>query len=183
MGAEFTTKLVEEALQRRERRLVLEVIGENQPAIRIYQKAGFEITRKLIGFEGKELKGETCTKVQECDPRLAAHTLMQFQPNLPWQVSGESLLPSSSRMQAYRLGNSLLFLQPLGETAIQIRGLYFATQAEAEALLLHAFSLYPNQTFRLSPAFPEESVLPFLPQVGFTPLALTQYEMQKELPC
>lgn len=180
IGSTFTTLLIEEARKRNDRSLVLEVICENHAALKMYQKAGFEITRKLIGFEGKNLAGEACSEVQECDPRLASQDLLLLQPNLPWQVSGESLLPSSSNMRAFRLGDSRLLFHVLGNTTAQIRGLSLANSPEGRRLLRHVLTLHPDLTWRLSPAFPEDLVLPLLPTLGFTILSLSQYEMRIE---
>ncbi len=180
IGTAFTALLLDEARKRNDRTMVLEAICENHAAIRIYQKAGFEITRKLIGFEGKELQGETCSRVRECDPRLAAQALMQLAPNLPWQVSGESLLSCTSHMRAFRYIGSIVFLHTSGETHTHIRGLTVHDEEEGRTLLKHVLALYPKHIWRLSPCFPESLLLPLLPSLGFEPLSLAQYEMRIE---
>src|SRR5215213_5438665 len=47
LGSLFMEQLIEEAHQRGEHEMVLEVIEQNQPAVHLYKKYGFKITRRL----------------------------------------------------------------------------------------------------------------------------------------
>src|SRR5688572_18155897 len=48
-GSWFLEELIKEARQRGEREMVLEVIEQNEPAVNLYRKHGFESLRRLIG--------------------------------------------------------------------------------------------------------------------------------------
>ncbi len=68
--------------------LLLEVIGENTAALKLYQRLGFKTRRRLVGFaRGTPIEGRP-GEVREVDPAdavafLAAHG----EPGLPWQLS------------------------------------------------------------------------------------------------
>jgi ribosomal protein S18 acetylase RimI-like enzyme len=49
-GTWLIEKLIQEARERQDREMVLEVIDGNEPAVRLYQKYGFQIIRRLIGL-------------------------------------------------------------------------------------------------------------------------------------
>src|SRR5690348_5198116 len=45
--------MLDEARARGDRRVVLEVIETNAPAVRLYERAGFAATRRLVGFRAE----------------------------------------------------------------------------------------------------------------------------------
>ena len=181
VGAWFTQQLVEQARQRNERQMVLEVLTENHAAIHLYRQAGFQETRRLVGFAGTQMVGEVCAEVEECDPNLAARLLLATNCDLPWQVSAETLLQAGSYLRALRLGQSLVFCHSFGENDALIRGLYFSNPEEAQRLLRHAFTLYPERTWRMAPHFPEAMVLPLMTDLGMIMRPEAQFEMRLAL--
>lgn len=76
---------------------LLEVIDNNEPAIRVYKKLGFEITRSLICYLGivpKSMKGNTTIQLLSLKDRLPNWSLYQsffdFEPC--WQNSFGSII-------------------------------------------------------------------------------------------
>src|SRR5690242_8898227 len=53
-GSWFMEQLIEEAFQRGDREMSLEVIEKNEPAVKLYQKSGFQTVRRLIGLIRKD---------------------------------------------------------------------------------------------------------------------------------
>ena len=49
-GTWFINGLLREASERGEREMVLEVIEQNEPAVALYTRSGFEIVRRLVGL-------------------------------------------------------------------------------------------------------------------------------------
>ena len=47
-GSWFMDVLVHEARRRNDREMVLEVIEQNEPAVKLYRKAGFQAVRRLV---------------------------------------------------------------------------------------------------------------------------------------
>ena len=52
-GSWFMKELIDEACERGDREMVLEVIEQNEPAVKLYHKYGFESVRRLVGFVRK----------------------------------------------------------------------------------------------------------------------------------
>ncbi len=55
-GSWFMDVLIREAHQRDDHEMELEVIKQNEPAVRLYRKYGFQAIRRLIGFLCKEAR-------------------------------------------------------------------------------------------------------------------------------
>ena len=81
-------------------RFILEVLRENTPAIRAYQKAGFQDTRVLNSFE---LTFENASQHLITDDQVDIHTISKddlpsYQAFLDWQPSWENSLSSIQRI-------------------------------------------------------------------------------------
>ena len=53
-GQALVSRVVQEASERQDRRMVLEVIEQNTPAVRLYEKSGFVALRRLVGHEAPQ---------------------------------------------------------------------------------------------------------------------------------
>jgi ribosomal protein S18 acetylase RimI-like enzyme len=52
IGAVCVRQLLDEAKTRGDQSMTLEVIEQNEPAVRLYEKCGFAKMRRLLGFSG-----------------------------------------------------------------------------------------------------------------------------------
>ena len=81
-------------------RFILEVLKENTPAIRAYQKAGFQVTRELDSFE--LIIENTNLDLTTDDPvefyTVSKDDLPSYQAFLDWQPSWENSLSSIRRI-------------------------------------------------------------------------------------
>ena len=85
--------------------MVLEVIENNLPAVRLYEACGFKTERRLVGYEAMfdPFGGEA--KLEEVDIGQVSRLVGIFGlDDLPWQISAESLAQYSPPNRAYRLG-------------------------------------------------------------------------------
>jgi GNAT superfamily N-acetyltransferase len=56
-GSWLMDVLIREARQRNDHEMELEVIEQNEPAVKLYRKSGFQAVRRLVGFIRKEAEG------------------------------------------------------------------------------------------------------------------------------
>ena len=66
--------------------MVLEVIEQNEPAGRLYEKYGFQIVRRLIGLLRNDAIEAEAADLQELDLREMGRLISQWGlSDLPWQ--------------------------------------------------------------------------------------------------
>jgi len=178
-GGWFTRRLLEDARQRGETNMFLEVIAQNENAIRLYEKHGFVKLRRLLGFKAEKPRGNAETDLQPCDQALVLDMIRSHSlPNLPWQVDAETL----SRVKAfgYRLGEAFILISDPGADHISLRTLVVPAQVrghgQAVGLLKALFAKYPGKTWHVPAIFPEEVGSTF-EQAGMQPETLSQWQM------
>src|ERR1041384_2123637 len=66
-GSWLMEKLINEACARGDREMVLEVIEQNEPAVRLYAKHGFEIVRRLVSYIRKDAIEDAIDEISEVD--------------------------------------------------------------------------------------------------------------------
>jgi len=77
-----------------DRRLLLEVIDTNEPAVRLYHSLGFESRRRLVGYCRPATAGSPSAgaRLVEVDPLSVARRLVEEGPaDLPWVLAPETL--------------------------------------------------------------------------------------------
>src|SRR5262245_53433765 len=102
-GQWLLEKLIKEARDRKEHEMFLEVIEQNEYAVRLYRRCGFQSVRRLIGLvcEGS-LDGET-KPLEEVDLRDVGKLISQYGiSDLPWQLAGETIAHLNPPARAYR---------------------------------------------------------------------------------
>jgi GNAT superfamily N-acetyltransferase len=183
-------RLIGEAQVRGERAMALEVIEQNTPAVRLYRKSGFRTVRRLVGYaaspphEGGEIDKEQLAALQEIDIReFACLVTGQGLPDLPWQISGESLALMGPPNVAHRLDDASVLLSDPEAPQVAVRALLVAPQArqqgQATRLLRALLARYPLKTWRVPALCPEEAGRPF-ERAGFERSSLSQLQMIRE---
>ncbi len=181
VGRASMALLLDEARARGERTMVLEVIEGNDPAIALYEKSGFRTRRRLLSFAGEDVAGETAIKLAEVDIREAGTwTSCYGWPDLPWQLSGESLSQVAPPHEAWRLGEAIAVISNPAQPVIGLRSLIVRPEARrqgaATAIMRALAGRYPDTGWRVPAICPEEAE-PFFSALGFTPGTLSQRQM------
>jgi ribosomal protein S18 acetylase RimI-like enzyme len=102
VGAWSVARLLAEARSRGDRSLTLEVIQQNTPALRLYEKCGFHIDRALVAYSGESSALQPDLELESVDIRVVARELVAHgPPDLPWQLSGETLAQVGPPSVAY----------------------------------------------------------------------------------
>lgn len=103
----FTMELlIEEARQRGECKMYLEVIDRNDSAIHLYEKYGFRKMRRLSGFITSLPMGTSDNLIETEIPHVADLVVHQGYPELPWQLAGETLALFATPSRAFQLDSA-----------------------------------------------------------------------------
>lgn len=186
VGKALMAHLLAEATARGERSMVLEVIEQNAPAVRLYEGCGFQKIRRLTGHAGRpEVATNAATALEEIDPRsLAAIVSEHGLPDLPWQISPETIAHATPPAVAFRFGASAVLLTNPAAEVIGIRALVTHREQRGRgsslALLRAVMARYPGKEWRASAIFPEEMGEAFT-AAGLTRTPLSQWQMTRTL--
>ncbi len=181
--------LIDEARARGERAMVLEVVEQNTPAVHLYRKCGFRTVRRLVSYASfpPHDAGEAASQdagLAEIDVREFARLVsVHGLPDLPWQISGESLAHLGPPSVAHQLGDAYILLSDPEAPQIAVRALLVAPEArrqgQATRLLQALLARYAQKTWRVPALCPEEAGGPF-ERVGFERGSLSQFQMIRE---
>jgi ribosomal protein S18 acetylase RimI-like enzyme len=184
VGKFLTTRLIVESVQRGERRMELEVIEANTPAVSLYEKAGFRTLRRLLSYSAPEQVEGKKADLTEIDIREAANAVTKFGlPDLPWQVSGESVAHVGPPSRAFRLHAASAVVSDVSAPGIAIRSIVVEPQGrgqgQAKRLLRALMAEFPGKGWAVPALCPEE-IGPVFESAGFGPGDLSQFHMVKE---
>ena len=186
-GTWFMNGLIREARERKDQEMVLEVIEQNEPAVALYKKSGFEFVRRLIGFtrRGKDAKEDESHPLEEIDLRTAGALISQYgPPNLPWQLSGETIAQMNPPARAYRKGQAYAVISNPDAEHVVIWSILVEPTARGKNLgadmLRNVIAHHAGKTWHVPALFPEEFGKIF-EGVGFEREELSQWQMKRVL--
>jgi hypothetical protein len=193
VGRAAVVHLLDEAKARGDRTMLLEVIEQNTAAVELYRACGFKEIRRLIGFAGPPVPDVAASsQLVEVDLREVAEAVTcHGLPDLPWQLSGETLAQLTPPTVAYRLDGAWVALSDPSQPVVTIRALVTEPNAigdgtpscrDREATLLRAvMAKHPGkEEWRLAALWPEELASLIAP-AGLPRSPLTQWQMQREV--
>ncbi len=133
VGEALMLGAIEEARSRGLREIWLEVLVQNEPAIRLYEKLGFERVRglevwTLEGFAGEEHEAEPVPAEQAHARIRAGRTWRE-----PWQRADQSVA-NSTGVEGRESERGAVLYRPSGERASLLQGVA-ADEAAARGLL------------------------------------------------
>jgi ribosomal protein S18 acetylase RimI-like enzyme len=184
-GSWFMEKLIDEACQRGDHEMALEVIEQNEPAVKLYRKYGFEIVRRLIGCIRKAAEENAESELQEIDLREMGRLISQDGlPDLPWQLSGESVAQMNPPARAYRKGRAYIAVSNPDAENVVIWSLLVGPEARGHGLgtdiLRSMIASRAGKTWHVPAIFPEEFRKVF-EGAGFEQEKLSQWQMKLSL--
>ena len=184
-GSWFMRRLIDEACERGDREMVLEVIEQNEPAVRLYQKHGFEIVRRLVSYIRKDAIEETVHKLSEMDLREAGRLISRYGlQDLPWQLSGESIAQLNPPVRAYSSGQVCIVISNPEANDVVIWSLLAEPTAPENGLALgilkSVIAAYPGKTWHVTALLPEELGKVY-ERAGFMKEELSQWQMKLKL--
>ena len=185
LGRRFMMQLLQEARDRGEQWMVLEVIEQNERAVVLYKKCGFEVQRRLVSYGITPATVGDEVPLTEVDIRRVAQVVMAHGlPDLPWQLSGETLALQGPPSRAYGLDDAYVVISDPERPTIGLRMLVAVPSGDEDGrmkrLLQAVMARYPGKTWRVPALFPEE-LAPLFDDLGFAPGEITQLQMALRL--
>jgi len=183
-GTWFMDKLIQEGRERKDHAMVLEVIEQNEYAVRLYQKCGFETIRRLVGLIRKGAKEELNGHLEEIDLREAGESVLQYGlSDLPWQLAGETITNMNPPARAFRKGAALIVTSNPEAEHVVVWSLLVEPQARGNNLgvdmLKSVIANHAGKTWHVPAIFPEEFGKIF-ERAGFEREEISQWQMKLE---
>lgn len=184
-GTWFMDRLIKDARDRNDREMVLEVIEQNEPAVRLYKKHGFQTVRRLVSLIHQNARQDTRNDLQEVDLREMGRLILQFGiPDLPWQLSGESIALLNPPLRAFKLESAYIAVSNPDMEHIVIWSLLVEPEARgrglAVELLKNVMANHEGKTWHVPAIWPEELGVIF-ERAGFQLKELSQWQMRLDL--
>jgi len=180
-GSWLVEMLIQEARQRNDREMHLEVIATNGPAVHLYEKFGFQIVRKLISLIRKDAHEESRGELREMDLREAGRLILQHGlPDLPWQLSGETIALLNPPARAYRHEQTCIVISNPDVEHVVIWSLLVGSgddESLAVEALKNVIANHPGKVWHVPALLPEELGIPF-ERAGFQREELSQRQMR-----
>ena len=192
LGRTLTHRLIEDARARGDRELILECIETNHAALALYQRAGFEVTRRLIGWEGVPTPARSSASrsdaagAEEVPLEAAFAALVRYgEPDLPWQLAPETVAGLTLPVRAYRLGEAYAVIADVGPELRALRAIVVPPSQRRRGMgrrLLGALAAQsPGCPLRVSAVVPETLGAEFFSALGFQRSTLNQRELVHHL--
>lgn len=177
--------LIEEARVRGDKEMVLEVIEQNTAGVKLYQKVGFKIIRRLVGYKLENPQVESQEELQEIDIREIARLVSYHGlKDLPWQLSGVAIAHHTPPARAFRLNDAYCLISNPEVEHVSISSVLVKTDSRGAglgAVLMRAvFFRFPNKIWHVPAIYPEEICAVF-DQVGMKREEISQWQMLLEL--
>lgn len=184
-GSWFMERLIAEARERADHEMLLEVIEQNDAAVRLYKKFGFQSMRRLVGFLRKEAVELEPDHVHEVDVReiglLIAHYGL---PDLPWQLTGETISQMTPPTRAYCKDKAYIVISNPEAEHIVIWSLLVEPNARGNnlgvKLLRTVMANHRQKTWHIPAIYPQELGKVF-ERAGFEREELSQWQMNLPL--
>lgn len=186
-GSWFMKELIDDACARGDREMVLEVIEQNEPAVRLYRKYGFESLRRLVGFTRRDTGAEEIesSDLPEIDLGEMGRLIAQFGlPDLPWQLSAESITQMHPSPRAHHKGPAYVVISNAEAEHVVIWSLLVEPQARGKGMgteiLKRVMAHHAGKTWHVPAILPEELGKAF-ERAGFEKEKLSQWQMKLSL--
>ncbi|MFN8527433.1 MAG: GNAT family N-acetyltransferase [Anaerolineae bacterium] len=164
---------IAQASERGDRFLELEAFEQNTRAVKLYEKGGFRILRRLYGWTltagGSEADH---APLIACDPLEVARVIMAHgAPDLPWQVSGTAIARIGAPSRAYQLENAFAVISDPSRETIALRALFVTPdhqrQGQGRRLIRALWAEFPGKQWQIPQLCPQE-FSGFFESLGFT---------------
>ena len=179
-------QLLEEAKNRRDEAMMLEVFEQNTSAVELYRQSGFQIRTRLFGWRRTsetappERRPES---LEEIRPIKASQWPSAFEyPEIPWQISRHAVAKVPLARAFGRAGACIVVGDPAAPF-IRLHG-FLAKSEDWNAwrdLLSALLAFFPQREFFAPAIFPEPFGEEIFQSLGFAREPLNQFLMRREL--
>jgi ribosomal protein S18 acetylase RimI-like enzyme len=182
VGTWFLGQVTTESKSRGEHAMVLECFEQNVRGIKLYQRTGFQIVRRLYGYDDKAVQAVANSALTEVDIRDVAHQIMLYgASDLPWQVSGTSVARFGPPARGYQLDHAYAVISDPSQPIIALRALIVPPEqrrnGQATRLMQAIKAAHAYKQFTIPQIFPDEVGINFFEKIGFIRKELNQVQM------
>ncbi len=177
-------ELLDEAYQRGDRSYTLEVIEQNEPAVRLYENNGFRIVRRLYGYTAVPAhEADRDKDLIEKDLLEISRVLSANEPaDMPWQINGEAIAKLAPPHMGFQLGPAYAAISPTKENTVVLRSMVVEEElrglGHASRLIRALFALYPEHNWKIPINFPEPPKgRNLFTRLGFKKEEINQFQM------
>ena len=189
LGKHIMQGVIDEAVERGDQSVLLEVFEHNTPAVNLYEGLGFEPLRRLVGYRhdpGGEVP-EAAHTLSELDPLAFARVVAsEGEPDLPWMLAAETLSGAVSPARAFHLDHRAYVL--IGEPGARVVSLTALVVPRASRrhgwgtrLLQALLATHPDRAWAIPQIVPAELAPEFFARCGWEQMDTNQLEMVLDL--
>lgn len=188
LGRRAMRDAVAQARARGDRSLLLEVIEQNTPAVKLYKSLGFRMTRRLVGYRWEpEAAPAQADALREIDPlelsRIVHH---EGEPDLPWMLAAETLAAMTAPARAFALEDSAYALvASLDADTLTLLSLVVPHARRKRGwgtrMLRALAAANPGKPWQVVALVPENLAPRFFARAGWERQGISQYEMELKL--
>jgi GNAT superfamily N-acetyltransferase len=180
LGRVLIDASLDQARARGARRMLLEVIELNQPARALYARAGFAMTRRLVGFRAPPLAEPPSELEERPLDELVSSYVAEADPELPWQLAPATIAALTPPTRAFALGPALAAVDVQPATVV-LRALVVPRpcrrEGRATQLVRALRAHFPDRALRVVPIVPEGLVGAMPARVGAVRDEMAQLEL------
>jgi ribosomal protein S18 acetylase RimI-like enzyme len=181
VARELLDKVIDDARARGDDALVLECIASNERALRLYRRAGFAVTRRLVGWRAGALAPEA-QPIIELDPAELGRVLARSdEGGLPWQLATESLMALTAPACTWTIDGSALVVGSVLDHEVAIRAVFTRPErrraGHAARLVRGLAARFAPRPLVMAPIVPEGLGSELAARLGVVPHELAQVEM------
>jgi len=177
--------LISESRSRADKEMFLEVIEQNTAGVKLYQKVGFKTVRRLVGYKLENPQVDSTDELQEINiSELARLVTYHGLADLPWQLSGTSLMQHTPPSRAFRLQDAYCLISDPSAGEVVIWSVLVKADArgsgQSAELIRAVFARFPNKIWHAPAIYPEEMGIIF-EKVGMRREEISQWQMTLKL--
>lgn len=187
LGRRVMRDAIDQARARRDRALLLEVIEQNTPAVKLYKSLGFRMARRLVGYRWEPAAEASADALREVDPlELARVAHREGEPDLPWMLAAETLSAMTLPARAFALHDHAyaLIANPDAET-LSLSSLVVPRahrgQGWGTRMLRALAGAHPGKPWQAVAIVPENLAPRFFARTGWERQGISQFEMELRL--
>jgi len=181
IGKQLMNLVIDESKARNDRRMVLEVIEQNPPAIGLYESVGMSKTRRLVGYRREPSPG-LMSSLSEIDPsEVIRSQVSECDADLPWDFKPETLALKVNTVGFSLESKAFTLVSEAPNDRVIIWTLFVRKACRLQGLgtrLVEGLAAkYPDKALVMPVALPDDLAPEFFSKTGFVPPAISQFEM------
>src|SRR5215210_3633345 len=189
LGKHIMQGVIDEAVERGDRSVLLEVFEHNTPAVKLYEGLGFEPRRRLVGYHHRPggAAPDGADALSELDPLALARVVAgEGESNLPWMLAAETLSGAVSPARAFHLDHRAYVL--IGDPDANVISLTAFVVPRANrrngwgtCLMQALLATHPDRAWSIPQIVPAELAPEFFARCGWELMDANQLEMVLDL--